>query len=103
MLCPHWGSQVPDAVRSCPKCGAMLTIDSPSLASTDVAKDLPDQERRVRTVLIAVVVALAGAWFALSVARRINRPASSRFSTPQSSSGQVVPVVAGPVSLKSHG
>jgi zinc-ribbon domain len=103
MLCPRCGSQVPDDVRSCPKCGAILAIDSPPLASTDVAKDLPEQERRVRAVLIAVVVALVGVWFALSVARRINRPASGKSPSLQSSSVQAVSVVAGPVSLKSRG
>jgi hypothetical protein len=103
MLCPRCGSRVPDDARSCSKCGAILAIDSRPLAATDVAKDLPEQERRVRTVLIAVVIALAGAWFALSIARRINRPALRNSPSAQSSSLQTVPVVGGPVSLKSRG
>ena len=103
MLCPRCGSQVPDDARSCSKCGTILAIDSPALAATDVAKDLPEQERRVRTVLIAVVIALAGAWFALSLARRINRAPADNSPSPQASSAQSVAVVSGPVSLKSRG
>jgi len=73
------------------------------MASTDVAKDLPQQERRVRAVLIAIVVALAGGWFALSVARRMNRPQPEATSLPQATAVQSLPVVSGPITLRGHG
>jgi hypothetical protein len=67
MLCPHCGSEVSDDTRSCPRCGAVLALDSPVLASTDVSRDIPQQEVQVRrlfrVMFLAVVCAIGGFFF----------------------------------------
>jgi zinc-ribbon domain len=81
MLCPHCGSEVSDNTRSCPRCGAVLSIESPVLASTDVSREIPQQEQQVRrlfAVIFLAVICGIGAWFFL------HRPADRKATTERS-------------------
>lgn len=103
MLCPHCGSQVPDDARSCSKCGTVFAVDSQVLASTDVARGLPEQERRVRAILIAMVIALLGAWVGWSALRRVKQPSVDEAATQQSATLQSLPIVTAPFTVKPRG
>ena len=71
MLCPKCMSQIPDDSRRCPRCRAVILDSTPPLASTDVAKDIPQQEKQIRTLSIGAALALASVLLAGVVAHRI--------------------------------
>ena len=59
MLCPKCMAQIPDDSRKCPRCRAVILDSAPLLASTDVAKDIPEQEKRIRSLLLGALLVLA--------------------------------------------
>jgi len=100
MLCPHCGAQIADDARACPRCRASLTFNNPSLALTDVAKDLPQQERRIRQILIGVVLLAVLGWIARSIMRRYHEPTQTAAQNPRSTSVETIPVLSSAVTLK---
>jgi len=102
MLCPHCGSQIPDDSRACPRCRASLAVDSPLLASTDVAKDLPQQERRIRQMLIGIVLLAVLGWVVWNAMHRYREPVQTAIQNSSRTSVETIPVIAHPVTLKSH-
>lgn len=71
MLCPHCGIEVGDEARTCSNCGFGLALNLQTLPGTDVAKEIPHQEKQVRRVLLgAIAVMIAAASLAMFIARR---------------------------------
>lgn len=64
-------AQIPDDSRKCPSCRAVILDSAPLLASTDVAKGIPEQEKQIRTLSIGVTLALASVLAGAFVAHRI--------------------------------
>jgi hypothetical protein len=100
MLCPHCASQIADNVRACPRCGMSLAIDSPVLASTDVARDIPQQERRIRQILISVVLLAVAGWIAWRFYGHYERPLRTTLQTIERTHIEAIPVVSGTMTLK---
>lgn len=80
MLCPKCMAQIPDDSRKCPRCRAVILDSAPLLASTDVAKDIPLQEKQVRTLSIGATLALASMLLAGVVAHRIGERRHAEFT-----------------------
>lgn len=70
MLCPKCMSEIPDDSRRCPRCRAVILDTSPLLAATDVSREIPQQEKRIRSLLIGVFLVLVLGWLGGMVARR---------------------------------
>ena len=82
MLCPKCMAQIPDDSRKCPRCRAVILDSAPLLASTDVAKDIPKQEKRIRSLLIGALLVLALGWAGGVVARRAAERRRPQFANP---------------------
>jgi hypothetical protein len=67
---------------------------------TDVAKDLPQQERRIRQILIGVVLLAVLGWIAWSIMRRYHEPTQTAAQNPRSTSVETIPVLSSAVTLK---
>jgi hypothetical protein len=80
MLCPKCMAQIPDESRKCPRCRAVILDSAPLLASTDVAKDIPQQEKQIRSVSIGAVLALASVLLGGLVAHRIGERKRAEFA-----------------------
>jgi hypothetical protein len=99
MLCPYCGTQIVDDAATCPRCRARLTSANMGLAATDVAKDLPEQERKVRVLaaaLLALVTAFAG-WMLVRPVRPARRAADI---VPTTAVDQRITILQNPVVLK---
>jgi hypothetical protein len=80
MLCPKCMAQIPDDSRKCPRCRAVILDSAPILASTDVAKDIPQQEKQIRSLSIGVTLALASVLVGGVVAHRIGERRRAEFT-----------------------
>jgi len=76
MLCPKCISEIPDDSRACPRCRAVIVDRSPALAATDITRDIPQQEKRVRSLLTGIL--LVGVALALAAGFMVSRVARSR-------------------------
>ena len=101
MFCPHCGSQIADDARACPRCRAPLSFSNPGLALTDVARDLPQQERRIRQILIGAVLLAVLGWVAWKMMRRSHEPVRTAIQNlRESPSVETIPVLSAPVTIK---
>ena len=80
MLCPKCMAQIPDDSRKCPRCRAVILDSAPLLASTDVAKDIPQQEKQIRTLSIGAALALASVLLGGVVAHRLGERRRAEFT-----------------------
>ena len=93
-------AQIPDDSRACPRCRAKIMDVSPVLAATDIARDLPEQEKRIRSLLIGIVLLAALAWVAGTVVSRVRSRKQEEFSVAQYSPSERIPVVKSAVQLR---
>jgi hypothetical protein len=100
MLCPRCGAQIPDDSAKCPQCRAQIAVTNTTLAATDVSRDLPQQEKRIRAVLAAGVLCFALGWIAWVAASHVRQFQSSAPHAQAAASRQTIPVVQSPVQLR---
>jgi len=70
------------------------------LALTDVAKDLPQQERRIRQILIGAVLLGVIGWVTWSVMRRYRESPPTSVQNIASNSLETIPVLSSAVTVK---
>ena len=100
MLCPKCTSQIPDDSLACPRCRARIIDRSPALAATDISRDLPEQEKRIRSLLMGIVLAVAGAALAGMVANRVHSRRLHESTSALASRIEHIPVAKTQIVLK---